>query len=444
MLSKYLFIPVLFLFSYSAWAIEFDLLATQPTCIYSNHKSTFCRQVDAGKNAEISGLEKRVVEIIGKAVDVEKSFIAIAYFSFSNPVVFEALCEKGKSGIKIKGYFDTSYAKENQMPQKLKKDCQGPSGQNVSVAFLGTPKGKSSWRIHHHKFLYVDNGSSDIWLNYSSGNLSSYGLSNHLDHWLMMSAAKETRLVKTYDCMIRSMNVATAELNQESDDPKKYQAELQTCFQEKGLAGNLAADDIFVRVENELAQEEIASLLSPSRQSIAYQVLKKQIDSVANDGEILGGTQHFLHRGLAADLRNAAARGVRVVLLMDDDVFLGTSGVPQARKFFFNELVDKGMEIRLMDTNNMDEGGFEPPQMMHHKFLIMKGVQTAQGRKDRVFSGAGQFTNAAMKTNYENFGLLENTSIVKKYEDLFQWLNVRSMRMDDPILNGKRRPKPKP
>lgn len=422
----------------SVWAVEFDLHATSPACNYENHKPTFCLKQDSEANADRSGLERRIIEIIETAKDPENSSIAVAYFSFSHPKVFTALCERGKRGIPVTGFFDTSYGEDNQLPQKLVRECQGPRSSNVRVFFMGTPKkSSSSWRIHHNKFLIVDNKNErTVSINYSSGNLSSYGLSNHLDHWVLMTAERESLLAQNYFCVLNSMIAAAPGPTDLQDDPKVYQASLRSCLNTWGLALNKT--NIIERLDQVLGEEEIFSLFAPSREDLVYFTLKNQIDAVVSGGKIQGAIQHFMHRGLAADLRAAVDRGVEVSLVMDDDVFLGTSGVPQARQFFFRELVGKGIHLRLADTNNKNMGGFEPPQMMHHKFLILEGVLTSSGLRNRVFSGAGQFTNAAMKNNYENFGLLQNEKILSQYRNLFMTLWNESMDLDDPILKSKK------
>ncbi|MBI4406111.1 MAG: phospholipase D family protein [Deltaproteobacteria bacterium] len=115
-------------------------------------------------------------------------------------------------------------------------------------------------------------------------------------------------------------------------------------------------------------------------------------------------------------------RGVQVQLMMDDDVILGNTEVPGATKFYKDNLAPKksGLDIRFVRTNE------DAKQMMHSKFLILDGV----GKKGvkRVFSGAGHFTYAAMKGNYENFYLSAVPSLTQKYEQLhkYMWTNAVS------------------
>ena len=109
------------------------------------------------KLAQASGMETRARAIIDKATDPAKAKIVIAYFSFSNTAVYNKLCEKGKAGFDIEGFFDQSY--RTQMPAQLATSCQGPSGHNVRVHFLGQlSQSPWIWRLHHNKFLLVDTG----------------------------------------------------------------------------------------------------------------------------------------------------------------------------------------------------------------------------------------------------------------------------------------------
>src|SRR5262245_33291960 len=95
-------------------AAPFDLMHTRPECAHEGHPDTWCTRDDAAQAAEASGMEKRIVSILSRAKDPAKATITIAYFSFSNRAVYNKLCEMGKAGFSIEGFFDQSY--RTQMP----------------------------------------------------------------------------------------------------------------------------------------------------------------------------------------------------------------------------------------------------------------------------------------------------------------------------------------
>lgn len=400
-----------------------DLMHTKPECSNPGKPDTWCTQEDRKEVAEKSGMEERVAKMISRAKNPKTARIFIAYFSFSNSASFKALCERGKLGVKIEGFFDNDYsADSNNYPNRLMSECQGPSGENVKVLFLGqklkTPGGSLKvWRLHHNKFLMVDPGNGeDININFSSGNLSSSGLSLHFDHWAMLTVTKDSSVYRYHECVVRSLNTAMADGANEIDDPVKYRMTLDSC---------LVKNKVITNVEAALKAEQIAPLFSPNPQNQIYTELKKAISSVGKGGRIYGAIQHFLHNGIASDLRAAVNRGVKVQLIMDDDIITGDSEVPGVRQFYDNVLSKTGIEIKFLQTNA------SVMQMMHNKFIVLQGVNSGGKKVNRVFSGAGHFTTSALKNNYENFYLTQNDTLTKKYQDLFNYMWPRAVTEEE-------------
>jgi phosphatidylserine/phosphatidylglycerophosphate/cardiolipin synthase-like enzyme len=379
--------------------------------------------------AEASGMEKQVARLLDLATDPARARITIAYFSFSNDAVFQKLCQKGKLGIPVEGFFDQSYRAADQYPMRLAKECQGPSAGNVRVHFLGKTDTSNPnalvWRLHHNKFLVVDpGGSQPVRVNFSSGNLSSSGLSIHFDHWAMVSAPRTSNLVRQQFCVIESLRRAVDPTGTGSDspvdDPYAYRKALNSC---------LTSNQTLWRsnpswVEQALTRERIAPLFAPDPSDSIAKVLVGNIDRVRKGGRVYGAIQHFLHTGIARALRAAVQRGVGVYLLMDDDVILGDSEVPGVREFFDKELdpAKTRLGVRFMQTNSGDH------QMMHNKFLVLEKVD---GSKSRVFSGAGHFTTSGMRNNYENFYLSQDSTLTKRYQALFQYMWPRAVEKKD-------------
>ena len=186
----------------------FDLMHTVPECHHAGHPTTWCDHTDVPALAQASGMEARINSLIDRAVDPAKSKIVIAYFSFSDKGVYNKLCEKGKAGFSVEGFFDQSY--RTQLPAQLPAQCQGPSGNNVKVHFLGQLSNVPYvWRLHHNKFLIVDSGDDrPVSVNFSSGNLSSYGVSAHFDHWVLMTTPRTSNVVKMHECVVDSLRKA--------------------------------------------------------------------------------------------------------------------------------------------------------------------------------------------------------------------------------------------
>lgn len=374
-------------------------------------------------------MEDAVRALIDRAKDPAKARITIAYFSFSNKAVLNKLCEKGRAGFRIEGFFDSSSNAPETASEKLRTLCQkqdDPNARNVRVHYLGKTDWPKVWRLHHNKFLIVDSGEENepVSVNFSSGNLSASGLSIHMDHWVMVLAPRQSNLVTTHGCVVRALRASLVDPDGDGQDaaidsPEKYRATLDQCLAQINA----------LLLPTAMQRENIAPLFSPNPDNSIYQALKAQIRAVKSGGTIVGAIQHFNHGGIAADLRAAASRGVKVTLLMDDDIVIGGSEVPGVTQFYNNELKNytdpitkitapTGIQIRFMETNSENR-----QSLMHNKFLILDGK--------RVFSGAGHFTDAGMKKNYENFYFSQVPALTEQYKKLYEWLYTRSFSEAD-------------
>ncbi len=391
-----------------AKVVSWDLMHTRPECL----GGTWCLDTEKPAVAELSGMEKRVASLMARAQGPAAK-ITVAYYSFSNPSSFRALCEAGKRGVQIEGFFDRDYQSDvNNFPNRLMSQCQlNLETPNVKIFFLGakekTENGELKvWRLHHNKFLMVNPGGNEaVSFNFSSGNLSSSGLSIHFDHWVTLELTQDSNLHKVHQCVAKALKAAITDPQGElldMDQPELYHKSMNSC-----LKGSV------VEPEQALAMEEIAPLFAPNKEDGVYKALRTNIAAVLSGGRIYGAIQHFLHRGIRDELSRAVKRGVDVRLLMDDDVITGDSEVPGVVEFYQNFLKTSGIKIQFMRTNS------GVMQMMHNKFLIMEKVKTAQGVRERVFSGAGHFTTSAMRNNYENFYLSQNQILTDKYKELF-------------------------
>jgi phosphatidylserine/phosphatidylglycerophosphate/cardiolipin synthase-like enzyme len=404
--------------------ITFDLMHTTPECHHPGKQTTWCTVDDQKAMAAKSGMEARVSEILDVAKASDKSRVTIAYFSFSNKTVLNKLCELGKSGVPIEGFFDSSQNESDNAAVRLEEECQGPDDHNVVVHFLaGT---HDPWRLHHNKFLMVDPGNGDpVRLNFSSGNLSAFGLSLHFDHWVMMSAPKTSNLVKQHLCVVQAMRTAIdpkhTGKDRKLDDPEIYRSELESCLAKKKTIWSKDSHWI----ETALEKEKIAPLFSPDPSDSVAEVLIDHINRVVKGGKIYGAIQHFTHQGIAKALSRAAKRGVKVSMLMNDAILVGGSEVPGVKEFYDRYLTPSksGIEMGFMQTN------FEAKQMMHNKYLILEGVD--EKGVTRVFSGAGHFTHAAMQNNYENFYVSQDDELTAKYQELYRYMKKNAMTEEE-------------
>jgi phosphatidylserine/phosphatidylglycerophosphate/cardiolipin synthase-like enzyme len=402
--------------------LSYDLMHTRPECTHDGHQDTWCTRDDTLRLADLAGMEARIKTMLDRATDPAKARITIAYFSFSNKAIYNKLCERGRKGIPIEGFFDQSY--RTGMPAQLAQECQGPSGNNVRVHFLGQmSESPFIWRLHHNKFLIVDAGDdSPVSLNFSSGNLSAFGTSVHFDHWVLTESGRDSNLVKQHDCVVKALRKAInpngAAQDEQIDDPDVYRSTLDSCLEDTLYQPGIEW------VDRAIEAEKIAPIFSPNPSGDNEQILIDQIDRVKQGGRIYGAMQHFLHYDVARALQQAVDRGVEVKLIMDDDVISGEGEVPGVRQFYDSQLKESvsGIKVQFLVTNAADR------QMMHNKFLVLENVD---GEKTRVFSGAGHFTDAGLRDNYENFYVTESDELSAKYGKLFDYLWPRTVTQSD-------------
>lgn len=401
----------------SAGEIQFDLMHTRQDCKHLGYQPTFChRDVDQTSAAELSGMTLKIGAQIDRAIqasDPKKASIYLAYLSFSNTTVQRKLCEAIAAGVNVRIVLDAASA--GGIDQLLShKVCQ-ETPNRPKVSLLGGLT-SSPWRLHHNKFLFVNPGpGKDINLNISSGNLSVFGTSLHMDHWLTMVAPSSSNLVRAQLCVMKALNETTEYAdsigghNGDNDDrvAEKYIESREECYASGGVIPMNQPDTA-------IAKESVALMFSPNYDEV-YSTLSKEINKVRTQGKngyIYIAIQHFTHKGIGNDLVRASKAGVDVRIIMDDDVVTNKGEVQGAMKHL-NELKAKAprIQVRYLETNHLAGGN---GAMMHNKFAILNG--------QRVLAGAGQYTYAAMQNNWENFALTQVPSLSKKYAEYFKEL----------------------
>ncbi len=414
--------------------ISFDFMHTKQNCavVEGNitHKSTYCTGDKMAEATELSGMVKRINEQLDTTLANPKgSKVSVAYFSFSNKGVQKKLCEIASKGVTIRIFLDGGSAGQADELLLNNPACLENGKSNVTMSYLGgqTNGGAGGvWRLHHNKFLMIDTGGPIVKLNFSSGNLSSFGTSLHLDHWVMTEAPRNSNLIKAQRCVMEGLESAatTAGVINTSDvvaaDQEVAQAYIDTreaCFDENNVIPRVSGGNIEAQIAKALEKEQIAPLFSPNNNSYVEKSLINAINKIPSGGYMYIAIQHFLHQGVAQSLIAASKKGVDVRIIMDDDALRGESEVPGVDQMILN-LINQApkMQIRLAETNHGAGGN---GSMMHNKLAILNGNMT--------FSGAGHYTNAALRKNWENFYFVTNISTIKSYANYFQELWSQSV-----------------
>ncbi len=430
--------------------IEFDFIHTKQNCAVANvnfantfHKKTFCENIkgnDIKPSTELSGMVKKIIEQLDAALmDPKKSKVSVAYFSFSNKEIQKKFCSLSANGVQIRVFLDNNSGPKPGQPGQIDElimnnpECLDSEGRlNVKLSYLGgnTKIGDGGiWQLHHNKFLMIESPNQKVKLNFSSGNLSTFGTSLHLDHWVMTNAAPETNFIRSHKCVLHGLEAAVDKSKEPLASGKiigqSYIQAREKCFDEMNVTPRQSLPNTDDQIEKTLAAEEIAPLFSPNNNRYVEKSFISALGKVPSNGYIYIAIQHFLHPGVSAALTKAAARGVDVRLIMDDDALRGESDVPGVDIMIKKLILIKGIQIRFAETNRQAGGG---GALMHNKFAILNGQMT--------FSGAGHYTHAAMNVNWENFYFTKNKIILLSYKKYFSELWNESVDVEYTLSKG--------
>lgn len=411
--------------------IRFGFMHTKQNCAVNENgvlrKPTYCLPSDREAMNKLSGMVDNINAQLDTALsNVKKAQVSIAYFSFSNSGVQKKVCELSSQGVSIRIFLDRGSAGTIDRGIMENSDCRDKNGTlNVKLSYLGGHTNGGSggiWRLHHNKFLMIDLGNGEpVKLNFSSGNLSSYGTSLHLDHWVTMEAPADSNIVNAHRCIMKGLEAAVeasgtvSGLSAAKADRTVSQAYINTreqCFDAKQVLPRVNGGATLAQIETILHREQIAPLFSPNNDNYVAEAFIHSIQKLESGSYLYIAIQHFLHNGVASALINASNRGVDVRIIMEDGALKRESEVPGVDKMIQNLLTKAPrMQIRFAETNHNNG---DRPAMMHNKLALLNGKMT--------FSGAGHYTNAAMRNNWENFYFVTNSGVIASYTKYFKSL----------------------
>jgi hypothetical protein len=444
-------------FSFKPSVIDFGFMHTKQDChVVENgiqHKPTYCTMEDTQAATALSGM----VDAINAQLDTVKdkaatAQVSVAYLSFSNKGVQRKLCELSKLGVQIRVFLDAGSTGQADELLMNNPDCRDASGKlNVRLSYLGgsTDGGPGGiWRLHHNKFLMIDPGTGEkVHFNFSSGNLSTFGTSLHLDHWVTTVAPVNSNLIRAQKCVMKGLEEASrihdneiAGLDAATADKKVADAYITTrekCFDANQVMPRVSGGNTQAQIDEVLKKEEIAPLFSPNYDRYVEKSFISAVNKIPYGGYLYIAIQHFLHGGVKNALLAAADRGVDVRIIMDDDPlhmhlvdgkWTSESEVLGVDVMINDLVVQSGgkIQVRLAETNH-DAGG--NGSMMHNKLAILNGRMS--------FSGAGHYTTAAMQKNWENFYFVTNKTVLSNYAKYFTYLWQQSVDINYAKSFGK-------
>jgi len=377
-------------------ARSYEVLFTNPLCqlyeydealetvsgdeVTAKPKNVYCTKDDS----ELSGARPespqfRLEEWIGELDDGDELFLA--YLSFSNPVVTDALCEAAERGVEIDFVLDKMSSSAETLDE-----CGGRvhiRGHQGSVGF------------QHNKILMVNpaapgpNDSEDdedfIRMVFSSGNMSSGAVLHH-ENWHFVEATRASFFVEYHRCLIEAL------LEPEHTDGKgNFRSFMNEC-----------RDEISFEEEEDLKVFFIPNL-DDSKAALAN--LEARLSGA-------GSVDIAAHRFSLSEMLNTlegrleSEEDFQVRLVADDDLYWTNPAVGSGAEVGPN-LFFEGLNVeRLEDAGEgerFEARYLETPSnrfLLHHnKFIIFRDEES---QPDSVLYGAANLTGTGFKTNLEN------------------------------------------
>jgi phosphatidylserine/phosphatidylglycerophosphate/cardiolipin synthase-like enzyme len=316
--------------------------------------------------------------------------ITMAYLTWSDGRLYDALCRATAAGVRFEGFFDEQSG-GSQAPRLASDDACDP--ENVTVHRLGGVTSYPSWRLMHVKLVAIDDGSGTTRMVFGSANLSSYGSSIHFESWVFAEAPTDGHFVASHRCAIDAMR--EAEEASYPEDAARFEDAYDAC-----VAALAVEPDPRFQV-----------FFSPDRDRA---MLGEVVDAMrAAESRVDLAIQHFSASRLLYQLAdNGRDDSLDTRLVLDDDTFYGEGESGRNdREWYDIALRDAGIDIRFVQTNSRMQFG---KQYQHNKYVVIDD--------DLVFMGAGNFTDVAFGQNYENFYLLRSPELARTYREHFERL----------------------
>ena len=407
---------------------SYDVLFTNPLCreyryaepvptadgaetLTAKPKNVYCSYGDmAASAARPTSPQHRLLSWIEPLGAGDEIFLA--YLSFSNRTVGDALCAAAMRGVKITFVLDS-------------RGTQAERLEACGATILTRGHAGSIGYAHNKVILINPRGDSEhMRMSFSSGNMSS-GVVTHHENWHFIEVARDSYFAQAHVCLM------DAQISEEASSGRgAYKAALNACR---------AAID---------APEEtdIKAFFIPNRDDAkrAERYLFGAIDEAA---AIDLGAHRFGHTGLVGKLEDKLETGDLVMrMVADDDLYwldpvVGTPTQPGDNDDFeagnVRRLMAAGgdrFEIRYFETNHAEH-------LLHHNKYVM--YRTASGELFGLIAGAANLTRTGFNDNFENIYFIKVPAALAAFETQFArvWDGQKATpdEQDPPIATPRHR-----
>jgi hypothetical protein len=383
---------------------SYDVLFTNPLCreytyaepvesvdgsreLTAKPKNVYCTYADMDASAArpTSPQHKLLSWIEPLGADDE---IFLAYLSFSNRTVADALCAAAMRGTKVTFVLDSRGTQAERL-----EDC--------GATILTRGHAGSIGYAHNKVILINPRGDGDFMkMTFSSGNMSS-GVVTHHENWHFIEVARDSYFAQAHVCLM------DAQISEEASSGRTaYKTALNTC------RGEIDAPE----------ETDIKAFFIPNRDD-AKRAERYLFGAIGEAAAIDLGAHRFGHTGLVAKLEDRLEAGeLELRMVADDDLYwvdpvAGAPSQPGDNDDFeagnVRRLETAGgdsFEIRYFETNHAEH-------LLHHnKYLLYR---TASGEAFGLIAGAANLTRTGFNDNFENIYFIKVPHVLAAFETQF-------------------------
>lgn len=377
---------------------SFDVLFTDPLCHETGQgvrDGARCNGTEKAASMEHAGIHARLLETIRSATTYKQAHpeapvkLYMTYLSwYHDGGLKAAVLDAIHAGVEFQGYFDPGYGVE--IPAEL----EAMNDPHVRIGWLGGhTDNEGVWRLMHIKLTMVDYGSDDepMRIVFSSANLSPSGLSLHFENFVFARVLRSSNFAQRHLCAMQGL---------EAD---KYPSRNQT--------------DSFANVFEQVYDDCVAQIATPPDPALnvfftpdegktALGFLKARMREAS--GSIDMAIEHYSEWSLAGT-QTWLAESIPSRLVLDDQTLYMDGESSEG---------DNGMWRGILQGSSIDQRfvrtNADIHQLQHNKYVVIDG--------EAVFCGAGNFTGAAFRKNYENFYYLAVPSLAARFQTHFDHL----------------------
>ena len=383
---------------------SYDVLFTNPLCreykyspaietadgsktLTAKPKNVYCSRTDMPASAaRPSSPQNKLLTWVEPLGANDEIFLA--YLSFSNQVVGDALCAAIGRGTKVTFVLDAASPTSDKL-----KTCGATILLRGHVGSIG---------YAHNKIILINpHGDSEYMkMTFSSGNMSS-GVVTHHENWHFIEVARESYFAQNHVCLMEAQIDADS-----SAGRTQYKNSLTEC------RNAIQAPE----------ETDIKSFFIPNRDD-AKRAEKYMLGAIDEAKRIDLGAHRFGHSKLVAKLEDKLEAGnLQMRMVADDDLYWldpvsGPASQPGENDEFEANNVKR---LRTAGAGKFEDRYFETnhsEHLLHHnKYLIYR---TGTGKVFGLLAGAANLTGTGFNDNFENIYFIKIPHVLAAFDTQF-------------------------